>query len=152
MDDGLDAPAVVRNLFCAGALGLAIGGLTLAGIVPPELVARLGGVVLRFPLVGMRWGIGVSCTATGFWMIWTSRVGKVHERERVLDLIEWTGRERVLDVGCGRGLMLLGAARRLTTGKASGIDIWQAEECASRHDHRAEDRLERRATSWPASR
>ena len=71
MDDGLDAPAVVRSLFCAGALGLAIGGLALAGIVPPELVARLGGVVLRFPLVGMRWGIGVSGTGL------TSLVGTI---------------------------------------------------------------------------
>jgi len=34
----------------------------------------------------------------------------------------------VLDVGCGRGLLLIGAARRLTTGKAVGVDIWQAED------------------------
>jgi len=32
--------------------------------------------------------------------------------------------ERVLDVGCGRGLLLVGAAKRLTTGAAVGIDIW----------------------------
>jgi cyclopropane fatty-acyl-phospholipid synthase-like methyltransferase len=31
--------------------------------------------------------------------------------------------EAVLDVGCGRGLMLVGAARRLKTGKAVGIDL-----------------------------
>jgi cyclopropane fatty-acyl-phospholipid synthase-like methyltransferase len=46
----------------------------------------------------------------------------------LLDRIEWTGQEEVLDVGCGRGLMLIGAAKRLTTGKATGIDIWQAED------------------------
>ena len=34
----------------------------------------------------------------------------------------------MLDVGCGSGLMLIGAARRLTTGKAIGIDLWQAED------------------------
>jgi ubiquinone/menaquinone biosynthesis C-methylase UbiE len=33
-----------------------------------------------------------------------------------------------LDVGCGRGLLLIGAARRLTTGRAVGVDIWQAED------------------------
>jgi len=38
------------------------------------------------------------------------------------------GDEQVLDVGCGRGLMLIGAAKRLTTGKATGIDVWQAED------------------------
>ncbi len=30
----------------------------------------------------------------------------------------------MLDVGCGRGLLLCGAARRITTGHATGIDIW----------------------------
>src|SRR5437660_1447109 len=33
--------------------------------------------------------------------------------------------EAVLDVGCGRGLLLNAAARRLTTGKAVGVDLWQ---------------------------
>src|SRR5262249_35100229 len=50
------------------------------------------------------------------------------ERERLLDNIRWTGAERVLDVGCGRGLMLIGAAKRLTTGNAVGVDIWQAQD------------------------
>jgi len=31
----------------------------------------------------------------------------------------------VLDVGCGHGLMLIGAAKRLSSGHATGIDIWQ---------------------------
>jgi ubiquinone/menaquinone biosynthesis C-methylase UbiE len=72
--------------------------------------------------------IGIICLALGAWMLWTSKVGKIRERERLLDRIPWTGSERVLDVGCGRGLMLVGAAKRLTSGKATGIDIWQAED------------------------
>jgi ubiquinone/menaquinone biosynthesis C-methylase UbiE len=62
------------------------------------------------------------------WMVWTSRFGKIRERERLLDRLRWSGGERVLDVGCGRGLMLVGAAKRLTTGSATGIDIWQSED------------------------
>lgn len=31
-----------------------------------------------------------------------------------------------MDVGCGRGLLLNAAARRLTPGKAIGIDLWQS--------------------------
>ncbi|MGH9558011.1 MAG: class I SAM-dependent methyltransferase [Bryobacteraceae bacterium] len=34
----------------------------------------------------------------------------------------------MLDAGCGRGLMLIGAAKRLKTGRATGIDIWSAED------------------------
>ena len=45
----------------------------------------------------------------------------------MLDGFAWRGDESVLDVGCGRGLLLIGAAKRLKTGKATGVDIWQSE-------------------------
>ena len=61
-------------------------------------------------------------------MVWGSRIGKIRLRDRVLNKISWTGDARVLDVGCGRGLMLLSAAKHLTTGKAVGIDIWQVQD------------------------
>ena len=64
----------------------------------------------------------------GSFMLHWSRVTKLRERERLLDLVPWRGDEVVLDVGCGRGLLLVGAARRLSTGRAIGIDIWQAED------------------------
>lgn len=127
-DYGLDAPGVVRNLLLAGALGLLIWGTAALRLWSGVLaVGPLAGVTLRFPAEGALWP-GAGCTAMALWMLWSSRVGKVYERERLLDRIPWTGRERVLDVGCGRGLMLVGAAKRLTSGKATGIDIWQAED------------------------
>ncbi|MBW4443378.1 MAG: 50S ribosomal protein L11 methyltransferase [Plectolyngbya sp. WJT66-NPBG17] len=46
----------------------------------------------------------------------------------MLNLIEWQGDETVLDIGTGRGLLMIGAAKRLTTGKAIGSDIWNAED------------------------
>jgi arsenite methyltransferase len=36
----------------------------------------------------------------------------------------WRGDEKVLDVGCGRGLLLVGAAKRTPDGHATGIDVW----------------------------
>jgi SAM-dependent methyltransferase len=128
-DYGLDAPGVVRNLLVAGILGLAIWIAGATGLWSGTAVlGPIAGVVLRFPLSqsGLWWG--TSCTAMGLWMIWSSKVGKARRRERLLDHLTWTGRENVLDVGCGRGLMLVGAAKRLTSGKATGIDIWQAED------------------------
>jgi len=126
-DYGLDAPKVVRNLLIAGALGLLIWGTAYFGLWSGQLAGRIGGVELRFPAAGALWP-GAACTAMALWMLWTSKVGKVRDRETQLDRIPWTGTERVLDVGCGRGLMLIGAARRLTSGRATGIDIWQAED------------------------
>ena len=46
----------------------------------------------------------------------------------MLGMHAWRGDEQVLDVGCGRGLLLAGAAKRLQTlagdGRATGIDVW----------------------------
>jgi len=123
-DYGIDAPGVIRNLFLAGGAGLVLWLSKVLGWWPAAIVVG----PVRFELAPMGITIGIVCLALGAWMLWTSKVGKVRERERLLDRIPWTGSERVLDVGCGRGLMLVGAATRLTTGRATGIDIWQAED------------------------
>jgi hypothetical protein len=72
-------------------------------------------------------GAGLRSGAMALWMIYDSMIGKVREREKYLDKIAWCD-ERVLDVGCGLGLFLIGAAKRLSTGRAVGIDKWQAED------------------------
>lgn len=67
------------------------------------------------------------------YMLWGSLVIKVRGRDAILDLVPWTGHEQVLDVGCGRGLLLVGAAHRLTTGRAVGVDLWrQKDQSANR--------------------
>jgi ubiquinone/menaquinone biosynthesis C-methylase UbiE len=77
------------------------------------------------------------------WMLYDSKVGKLRERERLLDLVPWRGHEAVLDVGCGRGLMLIGAARRVASGKAVGLDLWQAEDLTGNKPEAALDNARR---------
>jgi SAM-dependent methyltransferase len=60
--------------------------------------------------------------------LYYTKVGKLHRRDRMLSRIDWTGSERVLDLGTGRGLLMIGAAKRLTTGTSVGIDIWNAAD------------------------
>jgi ubiquinone/menaquinone biosynthesis C-methylase UbiE len=72
--------------------------------------------------------VALNCWFNAGAMLWYSKVGKIRARERFLDLITWHGDEKVLDVGCGRGLLLTAAARRLTTGKAVGVDLWQRQD------------------------
>lgn len=117
---GIDAPLAVRNLLIVGALGVTSlitrllgvwsGQDLIAGFARPLMVA------------------GLSCGAMGLWMIYDSKIGKVREREKYLDKIAWRGDEHVLDVGCGLGLFLIGAAKRLSSGRAVGIDKWQQED------------------------
>src|SRR3954453_4069481 len=117
---GLDAPVAVRNMLIVGALGII------------SLIARLLGVWSRQDVIAViarpLMVAGLSGGAGGLWMIYDSKIGKIRERDRYLDKINWNGHERVLDVGCGLGLFLIGAAKRLSTGRAVGIDKWQQED------------------------
>jgi SAM-dependent methyltransferase len=54
--------------------------------------------------------------------------GKLRYRDRLLSMVNWKGSETVLDVGTGHGLLMIGAAKKLDTGKAVGIDIWRQED------------------------
>lgn len=49
---------------------------------------------------------------------------RLKDRDKLLDEIPWQGNETVLDVGCGNGILTMGAAKRLTSGKVIGTDIW----------------------------
>jgi len=49
---------------------------------------------------------------------------RLQDRDKLLDGIPWQGSEVVLDVGCGNGILLLSAVKRLTSGRGIGIDIW----------------------------
>ena len=117
---GIDAPLAVRNLLIVAALGVISLITRLLGVW-----SRQDGIaVIGRPLISA----GLSCGVMGLWMIYDSRIGKVREREKYLDMIVWRGDVRVLDVGCGLGLFLIGAAKRLSTGRAVGIDKWQQED------------------------
>lgn len=135
-DYGLDAPSVVRNLALVAVVGVGVFASVALGLWPGRIPLG-GGVVLEMASMGL--AVGLGCGAMALYMTWSSKFGKLSDRERLLDRLGLKGTERVLDVGCGRGLMLIGAAKRLTTGTAVGVDIWQAEDLSG---NRAEATLE----------
>ena len=122
-DYGLDAPGVVVGNAVAGAASLAGAGIAWAALRRRHRApaAVLGGWLAV-------WGM-VAVAQAGL-MVRSSRAGKLTERDRLLDELPWRGDERVLDVGCGRGLLLIGAAKRLTTGRAVGLDLWRTRDQA----------------------
>jgi arsenite methyltransferase len=122
-DYGIDAPRAVSVLF-------------LLSVIAFDLAALLYGLGLLHIHAFLLTSISLIITAidlliVAFAMLWYSRIGKMRQRDRLLDLIAWRGDERVLDIGCGRGLLLIGAAQRLTIGKAVGVDIWSSVDLSS---------------------
>ena len=120
---GLDAPGVVKTMALI-AFVLLIASVALMRATSPSTV-RLGRTIL--------WP-GASFAISALLMIVSSRFGKLRARERVLDALALRGDETVLDVGCGHGLMLIGAAHRVPRGRAVGIDLWsQVDQQSNSH-------------------
>ena len=67
----------------------------------------------------------LACAGSCFY---TTLRGKFVVWADLLDQLGLRGDERILDLGCGRGAVLLLAAQRLTTGRAVGVDLWRARD------------------------
>lgn len=120
-DYGLDAPKLVRKFAVRGALFMAFAGFLYysnRNTSPGPATA----------IAAMSLAVGATFAIIAGIMVWSSRVTKPKVIERILDSIPWRGDETVLDVGCGRGLFLIAAAKRLKSGKATGVDIWRTED------------------------
>jgi SAM-dependent methyltransferase len=101
---GIDAPYLLP------ILGILIAANVASGVVSSAV----------WPFVGAAAVLGSACCG-----LYTSRRGKFVVWAKLLDQLKWRGDERVLDLGCGRGAVLLLAPEHLTTGRAVGVDIWE---------------------------
>ena len=116
---GWDAPGIMLGMVLASLVLDGIG-LALTGTRPFVYAPALGAGAVTISLVPL--GLGFAMLQYGF-------SGKLRTRDAMLDLVDWRGDERVLDIGTGAGLLLAGAARRLGPGgHALGIDIWAAKD------------------------
>src|SRR3954469_22648748 len=113
-DYGYDAP------YALGAFSLlAVAAGLGAAIVWPRGDARAGRILAANALFFL-------ANAGSFF--YTTRRGKFLEWDRILDGLQLRGGEQVLDMGCGRGAVLTAVARRLRTGRVTGVDIWSTKD------------------------
>jgi SAM-dependent methyltransferase len=112
-DYGYDAPYAL--------IGFAIAAV-LAGVGAAVVWWNTGRAVTP-PLV-----VAVFFGANAASFRYTTRRGKFEEWARILDTVPLRGDEHVLDMGCGRGAVLTAVARRLRTGRVTGVDLWRTRD------------------------
>jgi SAM-dependent methyltransferase len=117
-DYGIDAPGWLIGSACAGAAALGVG--LYFRIAAPD--ASLAPVLRHAIWPAIVW-LGYAAVH-----LWSSKIGKRRQARKMIDSIPWRGDERVLDVGCGRGLLLIEAAKRLSRGRAVGVDVWNSKD------------------------
>ncbi len=118
---GFDASAIMRNMIIFGAT-LIFLGLLIPYFFDSTVLKYISYVIILVAVVLLI--LGTSMYVYGI-------KGKFKMRDFVLSKIDWKGNENVLDIGTGLGVYMIGAAKKLTTGKSIGIDIWRAEDLSN---------------------
>lgn len=113
---GIDAPGAVRANIVFGVI---FAGVAAAGFRP--------NIIPAWAVIGAAF-LAALCFFYATVMLWSSLVGKKRVCERLVAALTLKGHEQVLDAGCGRGLALIACAKKLTAGKAIGIDLWAAKD------------------------
>ncbi len=118
---GVDAPGVVATLSIGGLACVLIGFLFRIFGGPQDSV-----LVISVFVSSVLAGGGMLFVAAV--MLWSSKYGKLLASRHLIRHLEIKDHENILDVGCGRGLLLIEAAKRLKSGKAIGVDRWQSRD------------------------
>ena len=96
-------------------------------VVPAVLIVAnlVNGFVSRSIWPFLAAALVLGCCGFG---LYASRRGKFVVWAELLRNLRLQGDEYVLDLGCGRGAVLLPAAQHLTTGRAVGVDLWRVKD------------------------
>lgn len=133
---GFDALYVPVMLAAVGIIFLTLG-----------LFAVLQHTSLLFAVFGIAYGVFMLLSTASY--IYTTRRGKFLEWAKILAHLNLRGDEHILDLGCGRGMVLLMAASLLLRGRATGIDLWKTGDqsgnatSTTRHNAELEGVIER---------
>jgi len=125
-DYGIDAPPLIRALIIGGMLFCAASS------------RRFGHQIYSLTLSYVFLITGLLSIIIAYLMLYSSKRGKIRERDKLIESLNIKGDETILDIGCGKGLLLIAAAKKLTSGKAIGVDIWKAMDLSNNNPETTE--------------
>jgi SAM-dependent methyltransferase len=111
-----------------GYAAVLVFGLAEVGLARAMIWALRRGRRGRRGSAGLAAGAGVAVAGSCAGYLYSTGPGKRSVWAEILSELGLRGDEHVLDVGCGRGAVLILAAHRVPRGKAVGVDIWRARD------------------------
>lgn len=117
---GLDSPIVIINFLIISAILGSFSFLSFYFLKDHGPWVRWIGVAFN--------GIGsLYCLTYGLLML-RNTSPKIAYIRKIAGEIEVTGRERILDMGCGSGLFLIEMAKKVPYGECVGVDLWRKQD------------------------
>jgi SAM-dependent methyltransferase len=134
LDYGIDAPGIRMGMFLISIVGLILICFTI--LASSTWFTDLP--IVRFVF----YILGFTLTSYGMYMAsymtYSSRIGKLKTRDFLLSevgkYLNWNDISQTLDVGCGKGLLMIGSAKKLKSGFSIGIDIWNSNDQSENHE------------------
>lgn len=111
---GLDAPIVVQNLVFFSFV--ALGGCGLSFLIQNPFWFWVSFIYASIA--------SLCLLISAVWMIYSSKIAKPRIISKLIEELQLKKTDKVLDLGCGKGLFLIEAAKKLKNGNAYGVDIW----------------------------
>lgn len=115
---GIDAPPIIYGLIISAVLIIAISWYGYNNINKYIFTTLIISAIINLVFAIL--------------MVYSSKIGKLVMRDFIVAKLNLQGHEQILDVGCGRGLLLIAIAKKLNqNGKSFGIDLWSKKDLSN---------------------
>lgn len=111
---GIDAPTLVKGLF-------SYSFITTLSCIFTFLIENPLSFWITFISTGLS---SLSLFITAIWMIYSSKIAKPRIISKLINELNLSKTDKLLDLGCGKGIFLIEAAKKLQSGNAHGVDLW----------------------------
>jgi len=120
-DYGIDAPSVIINLLVFSVIQTGFVFLSLKYLATYSPLLYFGSLFLN--------GIGAFyCLSMAILIFISSKITKPRFIKKYFNTLSFKADSKVLDIGCGTGLLSIEAAKRIGNGKVCALDLWHGKD------------------------